>query len=92
MGSGYSKMKKQAKLMQSQMGQIRQDLQNKTFLGSSGAGLVTVELNGEKDLKNISIKPECLQDVEALQDLIIAAFQEAAAKADQQSDSFGFGF
>ena len=91
MGSGYSKMKKQAKMMQSQMGQIRQDLQNKTFLGSSGAGLVTIELDGEKVLKKISINPECLQDVEALQDLIIAAFQDAATKADAQAP-LGFGF
>lgn len=84
MGNGFSKMKKQARMMQEQLGQMRDNLQNLMIEGSSGQGLVTVTLNGEKELKKIAIKPECLSDVEALQDLIVAAFQDAAKKVDAQ--------
>ncbi len=84
MGSGFSKMKKQARMMQEQISQMRNNLQNTQIEGSSGNGLVTVMLNGEKELKKIVIKPECLSDVEALQDLIVAAFENASQKVDAQ--------
>ena len=82
MGSGFSKMKKQAKMMQEQYSQMRQQLESKMVEGSAGNGLVTVTLNGEKELKKISIRPECVnpQDVEGLQDLIVAAFADASKK------------
>ena len=85
MGSGYSKMKKQARMMQEQMTQMRDKLQDTQVVGSAGNGLVTVTLNGEKELKKIAIKPECVTDLEGMQDLIIAAFEDAARKlTDQQ--------
>ena len=57
--------------------------------GSAGNGLVTIVLNGEKEMKEIRIKPECVdpKDVEGLQDLIKAAYMEAFAKASEQSES-----
>jgi DNA-binding YbaB/EbfC family protein len=86
MGSGFSKMKKQARMMQEQMTQMQSKLQETQVQGSAGNGLVTVTLNGEKALKKIAIKPECVSDVEALQDLIIAACEDATQKlASQQS-------
>lgn len=85
MGSGFSKMKKQAKLMQQQMGQIKNDLANKTITGQAGNGLVTLTLSGDKELKQIAIKPECASDIEGLQDLIVAAFQDAASKLSQET-------
>ena len=84
MGSGFSKMKKQARMMQEQMGQVKETLQNTLVEGSSGAGLVKVTLNGEKELKKIAIKPECLTDVEGLQDLIVAAFEDASVKLESE--------
>ena len=84
MGSGFSKMKKQMRMMQDQMGQMKETLQNTLVQGTAGNGLVTVTLNGEKDLKKISIKPECLSDVEGLQDLILAAFEDAGRKLESQ--------
>lgn len=92
MGSGFSKMKKQARMMQEQMSLAKQNLENTAVEGKAGNGLVTVTLNGTKDLKKIVIKPECVNpnDVEGLQDLILAAFEEAAAKIDAQAPSFGF--
>ncbi len=79
MGSGFSKMKKQARLLEEQFSKARQDLDNKEFTGSAGNGLVTLVLSGNKEIKNITIKPECvdLNDLEGLQDLIKAAHAEA---------------
>lgn len=92
MGSGFSKMKKQARMMQEQIALAKQNLESTMVEGKAGNGLVTVTLNGAKELKKIAIKPECVNpnDVEGLQDLIVAAFEEAAAKVDQQSPAIPF--
>jgi DNA-binding YbaB/EbfC family protein len=82
MGSGYSKMKKQARLFGQQMEQMRQEAARQEVTGTSGNGLVTVTINGEREVKSLTIKPECvdLQDIEGLQDLICAACQNAYSK------------
>lgn len=87
MGSGFSKMKKQARLLEAQYAQMREKMQQTEFAGSAGNGLVTVTLTGEKELKEIVIKPECVdpKDVEGLQDLIKAAHQDALQKAHAES-------
>lgn len=89
MGSGFSKMKKQARLFEQQYEKVREQMQNVEVTGSAGNGLVTIVLNGEKEMKEIRIKPECVdpKDVEGLQDLIKAAYMEAFAKASEQSES-----
>ena len=80
MGSGFSKMKKQMRMMQDQMSHMKESLQKTLIQGTAGNGLVAVTINGEKDLKKISINPECASDVEGLQDLILAAFEDATRK------------
>ena len=85
MGSGFSKMKKQARLMQEQFSQIKDTMENTLVEGSAGNGLVTVTLNGSKELKKIRIQPDCVQDIEGLQDLILGAFEDAASKLDSQN-------
>ncbi|MBS0625768.1 MAG: YbaB/EbfC family nucleoid-associated protein [Verrucomicrobia bacterium] len=95
MGSGFSKMKKQARMMQEQFGQVREKMQNTLVEGSAGNGLVKITLNGEKDIKKLAIQPECVSDIEGLQDLIIAAFEDAASKIQSNSavpSMPGFGF
>ena len=89
MGSGFSKMKKQARLMQDQFSQVKQTLQQTTYNGTAGNGLVEVVIDGEKNLKKISINPECVNpsDVEGLQDLILAAFASALEKAAASESS-----
>lgn len=79
MGSGFSKMKKQAKMMEQQLENMRNEMKNKKMTGVSGNGLVTVIINGEKELLDIKIQPECvdLNDLEGLQDLIKAACEHA---------------
>ena len=93
MGSGYSKMKKQAKMFQEQMAKMQEDLQNLEVTGQGGNGLVKITLSGEKEIKNISIKPECVdpEDIEGLQDLIIVAFNDAAKKIEKNSPSNSMG-
>lgn len=82
MGSGYSKMKKQARLMEQQLETMRNDMKNKQMTGTSGNGLVAVVINGEKELLEITIQPQCVDpgDLEGLQDLIKAACDDAYRK------------
>lgn len=82
-------MKKQARMMEEQFEKMREEMKAKQLSGSSGNGLVTVVINGEKELQEIRIKPECVdpKDVEGLQDLIKAALQDAYQKAGEESDS-----
>jgi nucleoid-associated protein EbfC len=94
MGSGYSKMKKQAKLMEQQIAMMQSEMKNKQVTASSGNGLVTVVMNGEKELLEIKINPECVDphDVEGLQDLIKAACEEAYRKLSDHSPMPNFPF
>ena len=87
MGSGFSKMRKQARLLQDQMEQMRGELEKKEATGSAGNGLVKIVLTGEKQIKKIEINPECVdpQDVEGLQDLIIGAFADASKKLEEET-------
>lgn len=87
MGSGYSKMKKQAKQFQDQLAKMQEDMQDLEVIGSAGNGLVEVTLSGEKELKKITINPECVdpEDIEGLQDLILVAFNDAASKIQDNS-------
>jgi DNA-binding YbaB/EbfC family protein len=77
------KMLKQAQDMQEnmhrQMGELRVE-------GSSGGGMVVVTLDGTKNLMSIKLDPEVVNkdDVEMLQDLITAAFNDAGAKVDEE--------
>jgi len=89
MGSGFSKMKKQARALEQQYEKMREEMKNVSVEGSAGNGLVTVVLTGEKEMKEIRIKPECVDpnDIEGLQDLIRAAYNEAFQKASEQSQS-----
>ncbi len=87
MGSGFAKMRKQARILEEQVEKMRQQMQSTEFSASSEGGLVTVTINGEKELKKIEIKPECVDpnDIEGLQDLIKSAFDAAYAKLGQDA-------
>lgn len=70
---------KQAQEMQSKMGEMQEQLANIEVEGSSGAGMVTVTLSGKSDMRRINIDPSLLKpdEVEVLEDLIVAATQDA---------------
>lgn len=80
---------KQAKKMQDQMMKIQEELEEKTVEASAGGGMVTVIANGKKEIMEISIDPEVIDpdDVEMLQDLIMAAINEALRQADEMVQS-----
>ena len=87
MGSGFSKMKKQQKMMEEQYAKMQEEMANSEYTGSAGNGLVTVVLTGDKNIKSIKIKPECVdpEDVEGLEDLIVAAIKNASEDLEKNS-------
>lgn len=86
MGTGYSKKKKQAKKLQEQFTQMQEQMKNSKLVGVSGNGLVTLTLNGEGEMTDISIKADCVdpEDIEGLEDLIKAAHADAAKQLKEQ--------
>lgn len=89
MGTGFSKKKKQAKMLQQQLSQMQAEFQNTEVTGSAGNGLVTLTLTGDHEMKHLSIKPECVdaEDIEGLQDLVKAAYNDANKKLQTQSQA-----
>ena len=84
-GMNLQQMMKQAQKMKEQMEEAQDELEDAELTGVSGGGLVTVVLNGKKELQSIKIKPEAVDpgDIEMLEDLITAAFNDAGEKADE---------
>lgn len=78
-------MMKQVQKMQAEMVKMQEELKNKTVEASAGGGAVTVVANGHKQVLEIRIKPEVVDpdDVEMLQDLVLAAVNEALRSADE---------
>ena len=76
-------MMKQAQEMQQRLQQQRSEMRVEA---TAGGGMVTVVINGTKQLQSIRIDPDVVskEDVEMLQDLIVAAFNDAARKVDEQ--------
>jgi DNA-binding YbaB/EbfC family protein len=84
MGAFGSGMMKQVQKMQQDMAKAQEELEAKTYTVSSGGGVVTAEVDGKKKLLSLEIKPEAVdpEDVEMLQDLIVAAVGEAQGLAE----------
>jgi len=74
---------KQAQKFQTKMAKLQEELSERTVEASAGGGMVTVVANGGQDVLSISIDPEVVDpdDVEMLQDLIMAAVNDALNKA-----------
>ena len=85
--AGMQNLMKQAQKMQQEMAKAQEELEEAELEGSSGGGMVTVVVNGKKDILGITIKPEVVDpdDVEMLEDLIIAAINDAYEQADELS-------
>ncbi|MCL2797201.1 MAG: YbaB/EbfC family nucleoid-associated protein [Firmicutes bacterium] len=84
-GMNMQAMMRQAQKLQEQMQAAQEELENAEVEGSAGGGLVTVTLNGKKAMLGVKIKPEAVDpdDIEMLEDLILAAYNDAAEKADE---------
>ena len=76
---------KQAQKVQKQMMEIQEELANRTVEATVGGGMVAVVANGQQDILSIRIDPEVVDpnDIEMLQDLILAAVNEAHRKAQE---------
>jgi hypothetical protein len=85
--NNMNQMMKQVKKMQEQMMKTQEELANKTVEGTAGGGVVTVTANGQKKVLSVAIKPEAVdpEDVEMLQDLVLAAINDAMAKAEEMA-------
>ena len=85
MGGGMNmNMLKQAQKMQQDMMKMQQELQEKEYQAAAGGGVVSATVNGKHELKNLVIDPEAVdpEDVEMLQDMIVAAENEAMRSVD----------
>jgi nucleoid-associated protein EbfC len=77
-------MMKQARELQGKMEQLQQEVAALEVEGSAGGGLVTVTMSGKSDMKRVRIDPSLLkpEEAEIVEDLIVAAVNEARAKAE----------
>ena len=87
MGGGGNMMK-QAQKMQEEFLKMQQELENTEFTAAAGGGAVKATMVGTRSLKSIEISPDAVDpdDVEMLQDLIVAAVNEAISKADDATN------
>ena len=83
------KMMAQLQRMQNQLMKAQEELSTLTVEGTSGGGAVRVTMNGHRELRDIQISPDAVdpEDVETLQDMITAAFNDASKKAQDLSES-----
>ena len=86
-GGNQAAMMKQVQKMQQEMLRLQEELETKTWSVTSGGGMVTATVNGKHELLNLAIKEEAVDpdDVEMLQDMIIAAVNEAMRTADAEA-------
>ena len=88
-GMNQSAMLKQAQKMQQEMLRMQEEQEAKTFSASVGGGVVCAVVNGKHELLELTIKPEAVDpdDVEMLQDMVLAAVNEALRTADAEAAS-----
>ncbi len=85
MTKGLGNILKQAQEIQSKISQLQEEMAGKTVEASSGGGMVNVVMNGKQEVLGVRIDPEVVNrdDVEMLQDLIVAAVNEAIRKSQE---------
>ena len=86
-GMNQAAMIKQAQKMQQEMLRMQEEMENKTYAAAAGGGMVKAEVNGKHELVSLEINPEAVDpdDVEMLQDMVMAAVNEAMRTADVDS-------
>ena len=101
-GGNMQQMLRQAQKMQQNIQKMQEELEAREFEASAGGGMVNVKANGKKELVSVTIKPEAVDpdDVEMLQDLVMAAVNEVLRQVEETSEKEmskltggrGFGF
>ena len=84
MPGNMQNMMKQAQAMQQK---LQEQIAAIRVEASAGGGMVSVKMDGHKNVLSVKIDPEVAGDVEMLQDMVTAAFNEAAKKVDEESQS-----
>ena len=86
-GASMNQMIKQAQKMQEQMMKMQEEMETKTYEAAAGGGAVKVVIDGKREIKEVILAPEVVDpdDIEMLQDLIIAAVNEGLRKVDEES-------
>ena len=86
-GMNQASMMKQAQKMQQEMLRMQEEQEAKTFTAKAGGGMVSATVSGKHELVNLEINPEAVDpdDVEMLQDMVIAAVNEAMRTADAEA-------
>jgi nucleoid-associated protein EbfC len=82
-------MMKQMQKMQKKMAEAQEQLGEEKIEGTAGGGIVTVVVTGHKEVVDVQIKPEAVDpdDIEMLQDLVLAAVNDALKKADELTNN-----
>lgn len=85
MAKGLGNIMKQAQQMQAKIARVQQELENKEVEATAGGGMVTARANGKQQLLNLTIEKDVVdpEDIEMLQDLILAAVNEAIKKSQE---------
>jgi hypothetical protein len=81
----FAEMMKQAQALQGRMADMQAELERTLIEGRSGGGMVTVTLSGKGDMASVKIDPALLkpEDAEILEDLVVAAHNDAKAKVEE---------
>ena len=92
MGGGAQNMNqiiKQAQKMQDQITELQEDIESRDFSATAGGGAVEVVLSGKKTIKSLTLSPEVVdkEDIEMLQDLVMAAVNEAIRQMEELTES-----
>jgi DNA-binding YbaB/EbfC family protein len=87
MGQNPAKMMRQMQKLQEDMKRAQEELANETVSAAAGGGAVTVTISGALEIVDVVIDPAALDDVELLQDTIVAATNEAMRKAQELANS-----
>ncbi len=88
-GMSQANMMKQAQKMQAELAKMQAELEQSSFSATAGGGVVKATVSGKRELTALEIEPDAVdpEDVEMLQDLVIAAVNEALRKVDDASSS-----
>ena len=88
MGGNMQQLARQAQKLQQQMTKVQEELEEREYEATAGGGVVTAKVNGKKELIELTIKPEAVDpdDIEMLQDTVMAAVNEALRTATETSE------
>ena len=84
-GGNMQQLARQAQKLQQQMAKMQEEIEAREFEATAGGGMCTAKVNGKKEVLSIEIKPEAVDpdDIEMLQDLVLAAVNEALREAGE---------